>query len=103
MILIAIEKFCRHLSCSLICLAGLLLLAIPAGARDSSVPAKLATRSLLLDAQRIEQTLVTVGEWGHILLSADNGVSWEQAQVPTRATLTGVHFRRPPARLGGRP
>lgn len=59
---------------------------------ESSVIAPLATRSLLLDAQRVENALITVGERGHILISEDDGKSWSQAQVPTRATLTGVYF-----------
>ncbi len=67
-------------------------LAIPAVGSEDSVIAPLANRSLLLDAQRIEETLVVVGERGHILLSEDNGNSWQQVQVPTRATLTGVFF-----------
>ncbi len=92
MIQIASEIFIRRLLCSLICLAGLLLMPVSPAAGESSIHVKNAIRSLLLDAQRIGQSLVAVGEWGHILLSDDNGVSWEQAQVPTRATLTGVYF-----------
>jgi photosystem II stability/assembly factor-like uncharacterized protein len=91
MIQLATENFYRRLSSSLLCLVVLLLGISPAAA-ENSLHVKLATRSLLLDAQRIEQTLVAVGEWGHILFSDDNGVNWQQAQVPTRATLTGVHF-----------
>ncbi|MCK4501589.1 MAG: hypothetical protein KAU22_01050 [Desulfuromonadales bacterium] len=59
---------------------------------EKSIVAPLATRSLLLDAQRVENVLIAVGERGHILLSEDNGNSWSQAQVPTRATLTGIYF-----------
>ena len=33
-----------------------------------------------------------VVERGHILLSRDDGLSWQQASVPTRAALTAVYF-----------
>ncbi len=64
----------------------------PASGSETAVIAPLATRSLLLDAQRVENTLIAVGERGHILISEDNGDSWSQSQVPTRATLTGIYF-----------
>ncbi|MDX2480716.1 MAG: YCF48-related protein [Desulfuromusa sp.] len=64
----------------------------PALGGETAVIAPLATHSLLLDAQRVENALIAVGERGHILISEDNGNSWSQEQVPTRATLTGVYF-----------
>ena len=36
--------------------------------------------------------VVVVGERGHILVSTDDGASWKQSQVPTRAMLTAVHL-----------
>jgi photosystem II stability/assembly factor-like uncharacterized protein len=57
---------------------------------DSSVPARLAAKSLLLDAAEREALWVAVGERGHILTSRDRGATWTQASVPTRALLTGV-------------
>lgn len=66
--------------------------AVPASGNETSVIAPLSSRSLLLDAQRIGDNLIAVGERGHILLSEDNGDSWKQISVPTRATLTGVYF-----------
>lgn len=72
--------------------------ALPAAAQSAPPPdpataviAPLASRSLLLDAAAIDGRLVAVGERGHILVS-DDGVSWNQSQVPTIATLTAVHF-----------
>lgn len=65
---------------------------VPATGSENSVVAPLASRSLLLDAQRVENTIIAVGERGHILISEDSGNSWSQAQVPTRATLTGIYF-----------
>ena len=46
----------------------------------------------MLDAVEVDETLIAVGERGHILISADRGASWQQKEVPTRSTLTGVHF-----------
>jgi photosystem II stability/assembly factor-like uncharacterized protein len=57
-----------------------------------SVKAPLASRSLLLDVAARDGLLVTVGERGHILISRDGGQSWTQADVPSRALLTGVHM-----------
>ncbi len=59
---------------------------------ETSVIAPLASHSLLLDAQRVDDALIVVGERGHILISKDNGDHWEQMTTPTRATLTGVFF-----------
>jgi photosystem II stability/assembly factor-like uncharacterized protein len=55
----------------------------------------LAEKSLLLDGQIIGEQIIVVGERGHILISEDHGVSWQQQQVPTRATLTSVFFIDP--------
>ena len=48
-----------------------------------------ASRSLLLDAVRTNAGYFAVGERGHVLAS-DDGVTWRQAAVPTRATLTSI-------------
>jgi photosystem II stability/assembly factor-like uncharacterized protein len=52
----------------------------------------LAEKSLLLDGQVVGDRIIVVGERGHILISEDKGVSWQQQDVPTRATLTSVFF-----------
>ena len=62
------------------------------------MPARLATRSLLLDAADRDGLAVAVGERGHVLLSRDGGKTWTQAEAPTRALLTGVWLHD--ARLG---
>ncbi len=50
----------------------------------------LATESMLLDIARAGNTLVAVGERGHVVISTD-GESWQQVEVvPTRSTLTSV-------------
>jgi photosystem II stability/assembly factor-like uncharacterized protein len=68
--------------------------AFPASAAaEQAVPSRLAKKTLLLDVARAGDRLVAVGEWGHVLLSADGGGSWRQTiSVPTRATLTDVTF-----------
>jgi len=62
-------------------------------AQEPAIPSRLAAKSLLIDVARADGRLVAVGEWGHVLLSDDGGVSWRQAEfVPTRVTLTDVTF-----------
>ena len=75
------------------CLALALLLGLPApaGAREA-VEAPLAIESLLLDGAAVGSRLVVVGERGHVLVSTDDGASWRQSKVPTRALLTAIHM-----------
>ncbi len=64
----------------------------PANADPSAQPSELmprAVKSLLLDVASSSSGYFVVGERGHILHSTD-GQSWEQAEVPTRSTLTTV-------------
>jgi len=57
-----------------------------------AMQAPLASKSLMLDIVKInDNQLVAVGERGHILLSND-AITWRQANVPVRTTLTAVHF-----------
>jgi photosystem II stability/assembly factor-like uncharacterized protein len=65
----------------------------PDDGTSSAEPARLASRSLLLDLATAGKRIVAVGERGHVLLSDDAGASWRQAKsVPTRNLLTGVCF-----------
>ena len=64
----------------------------PAETGEHSLMAPLASQSLLLDGSLVEGLAVAVGERGHVLLSEDQGRTWRQVEVPSRATLTGVHF-----------
>jgi len=59
---------------------------------EHSVEAPLASRSLLLDGVFVDGVTVVVGERGHVLISEDRGRNWRQLEIPSRATLTGVHF-----------
>jgi photosystem II stability/assembly factor-like uncharacterized protein len=63
---------------------------------DHAIRSPRASQTLLLDVARAGGRIVGVGEWGHVVLSDDDGTTWRQAQeVPTRATLTGVWFVGP--------
>lgn len=80
-------------------LAGLLIAGAVLAADESAAPAPqsaeiapLASKSLLLDATRAGSRMVVVGERGHVLTSDDQGATWTQSPVPTRAALTGVFF-----------
>jgi photosystem II stability/assembly factor-like uncharacterized protein len=68
-------------------------IAVPK-AGDQATPSALAKDFMLLNfAKAGPQRLVVVGEYGHILLSDDNGKTWRQAKsVPTKSTLTSVVF-----------
>lgn len=72
--------------------AALLIAAAPLPAAETSEPAPLASKSLLLAVARAGEKLVAVGDRGHVLLSADQGRTWTQSVVPARAMLTGVSF-----------
>jgi len=52
-----------------------------------------AINSLLLDITAYEQTLVAVGQRGHILRSEDDGKTWSLQPSPTQHTLTSVTFQ----------
>lgn len=55
-----------------------------------------ASRTLLLDiTPRGERSYVAVGTFGVIIISEDDGQTWEQAQVPASVTLTSVFFPTP--------
>src|SRR5690554_2612285 len=51
-----------------------------------------ASKSLLLDIHASAHKLIAVGERGHVLLSTDNGKTWQQSPVPTAQLLTSVYF-----------
>lgn len=57
-----------------------------------AIKAPHAYESLLLDIARADQRLVAVGAYGIAIYSDDNGVTWQQAEVPVSVTLTRVFF-----------
>ena len=82
----------------MVCLLPAAAAGQPGEAREQAAKAPLAASSLLLDAAARDGVVVAVGERGHILVSTDEGRSWRQADVATRALLTGVFMHD--ARLG---
>lgn len=58
---------------------------------EFSLTSALAPKKLLTDIVKVEGTLVSVGERGHILYSSD-AVNWKQAKVPVNVLLTDVFF-----------
>jgi photosystem II stability/assembly factor-like uncharacterized protein len=82
--------------------ATALLVASPAVAQQGcpepvpesewSVIMPLATTTLMLDIERIGDRMVAVGDRGHVLISDDEGRTWEQQRTPTRSLLTGAYF-----------
>ncbi len=92
-------------------LTVLTLLAAPTGAMAAAAPdagddgaateslapvpatiRPLARSTLLNGAARAGERIVAVGQWGHILLSDDDGANWRQVPVPVDVTLTAVRF-----------
>jgi len=63
-----------------------------------SEAAPLAARGLLLAVANTGDKFVAVGDHGHVVISRDQGATWTQSLVPTRALLTAVSF--PDARHG---
>lgn len=64
------------------------------GADSGALPAEMMPRApyeLLLDVENTGAGLVAVGARGHAVRSQD-GLHWEQGEVPVRATLTAVDF-----------
>jgi photosystem II stability/assembly factor-like uncharacterized protein len=59
---------------------------------EPSAIVPLATEALLLDATQIDDKIVAVGDFGIVLISTDEGETWQQSQAPTRSMLTGVWF-----------
>lgn len=84
-------------------LLGLLAGVLPLGARGEFIdvldlPASaspLADRAPLSDLARAGDSLVAVGQRGHILYSDYTGGHWQQASVPVSSDLTAVHFPTP--------
>lgn len=60
--------------------------------KTPALPTAKATSSAMLAIARAGQRLVAVGERGIVLLSDNEGRTWQQAQVPVSATLTAVQF-----------
>jgi photosystem II stability/assembly factor-like uncharacterized protein len=77
-------------------LAACLVAIAPARADVLAVTGPLSKmtmeRLLLIDAARIGNRVVAVGDRGYIVYSDDNGASWKRAKTPPAPLLTGVFF-----------
>ncbi len=60
------------------------------GIGETAVQTPLAARSLLIDVKAVDGLAIAVGEYGHVLVSHDEGETWTQGDVPFRALLTAV-------------
>ncbi|WP_290582593.1 WD40/YVTN/BNR-like repeat-containing protein [Ketobacter sp.] len=58
----------------------------------AAIPSDKAAESLLTDVDVFQNTVIMVGDRGHILVSSDNGEQWTQAEVPVQYLLTAVDF-----------
>jgi photosystem II stability/assembly factor-like uncharacterized protein len=57
-----------------------------------AVKTALAPRALINGVARAGERVVAVGQRGHVLLSDDQGKTWQQASVPSSADLVAVAF-----------
>ena len=73
-------------------------IVFPAGAQFEVLPASGPLRAttmqrlLLVDAERLGNRIVAVGDRGYIVFSEDGGASWKRAQAPQAPLLTAIDF-----------
>ena len=77
---------------ALLLVGSTLPLLVAQDAEVRSILAPLAKSSLLLDGAARDGLAVAVGERGHVLVSRDQGRTWDQKQVPTVSLLTAVYL-----------
>jgi len=58
----------------------------------ASLPSDKAAESLLTDVEVLNDKVIAVGDRGHILVSTNNGESWDQSITPVQYLLTAVDF-----------
>jgi photosystem II stability/assembly factor-like uncharacterized protein len=66
--------------------------AVPAALDRPALTSAKAAHATLLAVTRAGDRLVAAGERGIILVSDDNGATWQQARVPTSVNLTALRF-----------
>ncbi|MEJ2680021.1 MAG: YCF48-related protein [Gammaproteobacteria bacterium] len=64
----------------------------PRALYQSALLTEKATHSVLLSVTRAGTRLVAAGERGIILISDDQGLSWQQSVVPTSVNITKLYF-----------
>lgn len=57
-----------------------------------AVESQLAAKRLLIAMARAGDRFVAVGPRGHIVVSSDGGLSWQQSRVPVSSDLTAIYF-----------
>jgi photosystem II stability/assembly factor-like uncharacterized protein len=57
-----------------------------------AMPTKIMDKAMVQDIIRVGERLFIVGERGHIGWSDDNGVTWQQARVPTIQDINSIYF-----------
>jgi photosystem II stability/assembly factor-like uncharacterized protein len=82
-------RFCALLASGLCALGAM---AEPSGNVEYATIVPKASTSTLIDIERADSRIVTVGERGHVLYSDDEGASWQQGKMPFVRMLTGVSF-----------
>lgn len=81
-------RWARTVACTFAVLAA----SATAVTANAETPSPAAARSLLLDACRVGNIVLAVGERGAVVRSDDSGRSWSTVHSPTEATLTGINF-----------
>lgn len=87
----------RKSTATLALVAGMALEALAAPKAEilpetGPMPAITMERLLLVDAARVGNRVVAVGDRGYIVLSDDEGKSWRRAKAPPAPLLTAVDF-----------
>ena len=67
-------------------------LAMTDALEKPAIISELSKSYLLMDVAKAGKNYVAVGAKGHILLSKNKGIDWQQVEVPTSVLLTSVHF-----------
>lgn len=63
--------------------------------QEESVKSPLSLKAVYLASAFAGDRKLVAGERGHILYSDDGGLTWSQAEVPVRVTITSMHFISP--------
>ncbi|HEY4249027.1 MAG TPA: YCF48-related protein [Lacunisphaera sp.] len=90
----SIAAVCRRVSACAVAGLGIAFFGVPMPAYsfETAEAAPLAAHALLLDVAKTSDQLIAVGAYGDVVISRDDGVTWTQIIVPTRALLTAVSF-----------
>lgn len=85
-------SLCTVVSALALAVAPVSSVAAEQAAGTYAIESSKAHHTLLVDVAQAGQRLVALGERGHVVYSDDQGATWQQAKVPSRAMLTAVFF-----------